>query len=584
MKVRLFKSGSIVGEVQGSVGSDKRLERRAMLVYVGKFDSMDGEVEVTPEHIKKLAENHNADYTRLSAAGAIGPKDCPPVQVDHSTSGWDTVGRVAGPLEVGDFEGNTALFGTLTFLGSDAVERVSDGRWTHLSLGADLEAGKMNEMTVTPFPAAPNASLLSKSKGSVSGKQKYKGRQIGAYYDGEDDGKDEFRPWIDGKAFNVSWEQDYEAIKAAKDFIDDQDEGKKFSKLAKVIGSKTVGDYRIDIEKDSAKGNFYVRVNGSLDLITKDQGEAANRMNELIKKYQSAKFSKGDSMDPKHEKMRKHLMEKENLSEKDADEKLSKMDDEEKEKLSASLAEPPPVAEEKPSDKKMSKESKKKFTELTKSFREGAVKLTLENKKVQLAGRISKLRSEGKVTPAEQKEINLDKLAKLDQASLETVFEVMSQRSPNQVVLGAIGSSKAANMKDVAKAAKDKEMLKEMDESMRFSKGVLKNLSGMPTSMDDKGQQLEGEGGGMPTSMDTVAQLSHMKKLMDGGMHEEAMKHLEGMIAHHQAGAGKEDNSQAGLPDTSMKHLSALAESVEKLQTQFEELVNLASPLLTDEE
>src|ERR1019366_3176174 len=145
MKVRLFKSGSIVGEVQGSVGSDKRLERRAMLVYAGKFDSMDGEVEVTPEHIKRLAENHNADYTRLSAAGAIGPKDCPPVQVDHSTSGWDTVGRVAGPLEVGDFEGNTALFGTLTFLGSDAVERVSDGRWTHLSLGADLEAGKMNE-------------------------------------------------------------------------------------------------------------------------------------------------------------------------------------------------------------------------------------------------------------------------------------------------------------------------------------------------------------------------------------------------------------------------------------------------------
>lgn len=170
-----------------TLGTDK-LDKRAMLVYSGKFDSLDGPVEIKDEHLDKLATTHNSLFSKLSrlATGEVPLKSCPPIQLDHSTSAKDTVGRLVGNLEVGEHQmedGSTvkALYGNVRILGKENVEKVADGRWTNLSIGADLETGKLSELTITPFPAAPDAALLAK----LADKTVYDSAGVTIYQDSE---------------------------------------------------------------------------------------------------------------------------------------------------------------------------------------------------------------------------------------------------------------------------------------------------------------------------------------------------------------------------------------------------------------
>lgn len=166
MIVRL-ESGSFLsapGEKKGNV-----LEKQAMLVYTGKFQSMDGEVEIKDLDLDKLSSNHNSILKKAArlASGEPNPKVYPPIQLDHSKSARDTVGRLIGDLTVGEHELSDgtkvkALLGTVRVLGAENVEKVEDGRWAHLSIGADLKKHLVSELTITPFPAAAEASLLSK--------------------------------------------------------------------------------------------------------------------------------------------------------------------------------------------------------------------------------------------------------------------------------------------------------------------------------------------------------------------------------------------------------------------------------------
>jgi hypothetical protein len=166
MKVSLA-SGNIGLEASSTNQTDKR----ALLVYAGTFKSMDGDVEITPAHIEVLIANHNAKLEKLGEN--VRMADYPPIQLDHSTSAKDTVGRLVGALELGTHEGLVALYGHVRILGQENWEKVADGRWTHLSIGADLETGELQELTITPFPAAKNACLLSQ-KGEVRMSKKLK--------------------------------------------------------------------------------------------------------------------------------------------------------------------------------------------------------------------------------------------------------------------------------------------------------------------------------------------------------------------------------------------------------------------------
>lgn len=462
--VHLIRSAVLLaGEVAGSDDSEKALTKRARFVYEGQFDSMDGPVEVTKEHIENLCQAYNTALAKL-AAGSATMADHPPIQLDHSTSARDTVGRVYdGPLEVGDFEGKAALFGNLRFLGAENVERVRDGRWTHLSLGADLEGAKLNEMTVTPFPAAPKASLLSK----------------------------------------------------------------------------------------------------------------------------------GEPMDEKMAALKKHLMDSEKMSEKDADEKLSKLTDKEKDEMSA-LAFPPPKEDDKGEKEKDSKmaAAKKSFAKLAKGFKDTAGKAATAVSKVQLSAKLNGLRAKGKLTPGEQKEIDLDKLSALGTKAQEFYFETLEKRAP-VIMAGVYGRADAESITKLAGDVKGKQMLGEMLEGMQFSKGVVRKLAGMPTSMtpdntvnkmsmDNIGSDV-GNDSDMPTSMDTVqdmsAHLSHVHKMLSEGQHEEAKAHLEKcMDMCKMQEPGTTVSQPGGTEDPA--HLSALAENVQTLQNQFNQLVELTTPIL----
>src|SRR6267154_240501 len=100
-----LKTGTFEGEA--TVDESKGyLDKKAMLVYTGKFESMDGPVEIKDEDIDKLVENHNSVLKKLGrlAEGISGYKFSPPIQLDHSTSAKDTVGRLVGNLEHGEHE------------------------------------------------------------------------------------------------------------------------------------------------------------------------------------------------------------------------------------------------------------------------------------------------------------------------------------------------------------------------------------------------------------------------------------------------------------------------------------------------
>ncbi len=143
--------------------------RECLLCYEGTHESMDGEVVVTGQQLDHIAVNYNSVLARSSHQNNGKPHDkhCAPVQIDHSESATLTVGRLRNALRTGlhtllSGQVVKGLFGPITILGRENVEKSNDGRWSTVSLSADFDAGIIEELTITAFPAAKEASLLSK--------------------------------------------------------------------------------------------------------------------------------------------------------------------------------------------------------------------------------------------------------------------------------------------------------------------------------------------------------------------------------------------------------------------------------------
>lgn len=145
-----------------------RLEVDALLLHEGTFMSSNaGKVTVTREDLVGMSSNHSS-LVKL-AARRLGKG--PPIQADHSDKAIHTVGRLNGDFEVrqmpitvgGETKELSALVGPLTFLGRENVERVLDGRFSELSVGftGKGDTATVVETSVTPFPAAEGAAILS---------------------------------------------------------------------------------------------------------------------------------------------------------------------------------------------------------------------------------------------------------------------------------------------------------------------------------------------------------------------------------------------------------------------------------------
>lgn len=85
------------------------------------------------------------------------PSKTIPVQLDHSSSAKDTVGKGLKFEKVGN-----EIYADLEFKGKDNVEKINSGLWEKLSCGLkiDDDAMSIREISVTPFPALDDARIL----------------------------------------------------------------------------------------------------------------------------------------------------------------------------------------------------------------------------------------------------------------------------------------------------------------------------------------------------------------------------------------------------------------------------------------
>lgn len=575
----LFEQAS---ENEPSSSVPTSLIRRALLVYEGEFESMDGVVNVGRDELTTLATNHNGHIESASrlAEGKESMKDFPPVQLDHSTSAKDTVGRLIGKLELGQYQTKDgrevmAAYGNVKILGEENVVKVMDGRWTHLSVGVDFEKGKFSELTITPFPAAPEASLLKNRLGAQDAIVK----QTKNY---------DVYEWTPGR-FEIY-------NKKKKEFEDGHwtsvQEAERWAKRILELSSK-------DTEMSKKKNK--VLINGQEPHVQLSEGDK--------------------SMDK--EKMKKHMMEVQKMSEKEAEEKLAKCTEEEMKKMAAEveehekkMAQEKPeekkeMSEEKPEEKKemseakedekkeMSKEEKDEKKDLAKkeeedkkemesaekdkklsAARESIVRLSadfrkafegaqLAAKKGKIVSRLSSLKASAKITPAEIKKIDVERLASQGDETVDLVLKTYEDREP-VVMTGALGSIKADELHRLSNEIR----MSRLEAETRKNMSLLKNT--VKTRMQE-----EEKGGEVSIHVDTTPHVDQeiemaygsVCKMMDEGKLAEAKELLKKYMMKPKS-EGRMDMVEHD------KQLSALAEESIKMQNKFDELQKLAVTLV----
>lgn len=509
------------------------LERKCLLVYPGKFQSLDGEVDVTDEHIERLATTHNSivnSLKRMAEGAGLPMKACPPIQLDHSRSGWDTVGRLVGPVEISDYQledgqNVKALFGTARILGRDNVERVQDGRWTHLSIGADLESGVLSELTITPFPAAANASLLRQAQ-------------------------------LPGRVDEAKWSEAKAA--AHKSYPDLSESNDRFWEIVSTI-YKNMG------------GEFHKTHMGKPDVPAQPAPSTkGDPMKVGFSSYLAEACKMAEEEQKTHiEKMRKRLMDKEQLSAEDADKKLGEMPHEECKRMMDEST------EEEQKEKKLAAltGARTKLTELQGKLTKGADSLRLAARKAGIQSRLSKLKAEAKITPAEIKKLDITKLAAGTDETIAAALDTFSAREP-QVLVGVFGSANATSVKKLSEDRKKAVRMAKMEVEARKNMG--RDIPDTLKRMAEGEEEAE-----VNVHIDTTPHTEYfeageweeMKALMGAGKDEEAKAVFGRVLTRHTKKLTDPASSEEAA------YMGATEDEMKQLQAQVEEAVRLTSVL-----
>lgn len=173
--LKLSMPSGLLGEADSSLDGSDKIIRPAILVHVGEFMSGDGPISFDEERIHSVIDNHNAQINKLAKEYGGFEKmplgAFPPILDQHEQdSNNRIIGRLAALLsfekrDIPKVGKNIPCATTqITFLGSDTVEKVKDGRIYHLSIGINEDDNTLGEVSVVIEPAAPGAMLLSKNK------------------------------------------------------------------------------------------------------------------------------------------------------------------------------------------------------------------------------------------------------------------------------------------------------------------------------------------------------------------------------------------------------------------------------------
>lgn len=569
---------------EGTEVNETSFDRPVMLVYAGKFDSIDGPVEISPEHIDGLCLNHNAILSKVKrmASGDIPMREYPPLQLDHSRSAAHTIGRLVGNLTVGeaDIQGEKkkALFGVVRFLGKENVEKARDGRYTHVSIGADLDPCKINELSVTPFPAAPHAALLANP-------------QEIDYKDFKIFGRPGYFRYESKRSKSVSIDH-WDTIEEVKKVID-----KKEYKMSRRLASYNGVEYQVE-EVETGVYNIYV--NGKK---VSDHAGSPEEVDKEAQRWIDHEKSEGDT--GMHEKLKKHLMEHKKLSEKDAADLAKKMAEHHMKKLgldeekmskhleSADEKEMKRMSDEHDEHEKKLAEGKEDGEKKLTAAKDGMLRLAKEISKSQgevhthirltaIGARLSQLRAQGKITPAEIKKIDTVKLSAMSSDAMEAALATFDAREPVVQFHAVSGTTKAMAIDAVARkyrlARLEVESRLNMPSKRAEAEKLLAQLS--EAEKKDMAQAKGEEGEGEPTKgLLHKVTYEHLEKMLeDAKQHGDLKKHLKHLVDHYHASAVPEEIGPDPMPGD--KRMSALAKSYAELQTKFNELITVVAPAI----
>lgn len=543
------------------------IERDSLLIYTGLHESMEGPVDVNEGHIDLLVANHNARLDKFRKGAAEVPlKACPPLQLDHSTSAAVTVGRVTGQLRKEQFldEETGSLcfgaFGPVRVLGRENVEKVKDGRWIHQSIGADLDVGKLNELSIVPFPAALSASFLSarQARLATNNSAKAEGAKKMTFIERL---KAKFKFSQPEQA--TEREQKLRAYLAAEKGMTDDDACKHMAEMDDESMSKLSGD-----------------------MDAHDQKLAAAAAEEAAK----LSGATGDENTVTTEKKDANLAADPDPKEETEEEKTAKL-------AAAASANGIKLQAAAPaSSSQFSAEEKASFVKMAAGFKATAAGAQLAAKQAQLSARISGLRMSAKITPAEIKKIDLVKLSGENEATIQAIFKSYEDREP-VILAGVIGSSKARTVGELTSEIRMSEIEMRARQNMPFTGGAGKRAK---MAAGKVGKKLSSEGlvdnDADPTA-DPSAQnpnkdpkdeltggvqydlaYAEICRLIDGGDPQAAKAAIAALLTKMKGGdQTKEESLSDGQSETKM---SALAESFKTLHNQFEALVQMVGPKL----
>lgn len=547
-----------------------QIDKKAMLVYCGNFESMDGFVEVKEEHINKLLEKRNSLLSKATRMmnGDVPVSYHPPIQLDHSLSAKDTVGRLVGDFQVGEHVSDDgqkvkALFSVLRFMGKENVERVIDGRWLHLSIGADLETGDFKEITITPFPAAANAMLLSKNKVNMATKTE----------------KHEGKSYKITQGPGVSWYLEIEDIKR----------GPFQSENDAVLAAKQIIDSGV-LNKFTQGGKMFERLKAYLMQTQKLTSEDAHK--KLTEMPENEKKMMEDEEKMKHEKMRKYLMDTKKMMEKDADEMLAGMDMNKIKELMdevdnyekmMKVEQDQKMSEEKGSEQAAQERNKKvmnmskvkeDITRLSSDFRAKQDSFRLATNKSKITTRLSKLRSEAKITPAEIKKIDLTRLSAANDETIDAVLKTYESREP-VIITDIFGSKSSTSTSQVYKQARMSKLEAEIRANMPLlQKTAPQRLNEMPKGYESSPANIHIDV--MPEEMNKEIEEIYAMMDKDSKMAKDMlMKYMTKYMKHMNN--GNMDHEYMMDQD---KHMKEMEDSMKHMQAKFDELSSIASTLV----
>lgn len=565
--IRLLKTGrhACLGALDDGHGvvdyGDESVERRALLVYPGTFQSMDGPVEVTEDNVRSLCSNYNMvmQKGKRTAKGQVALKEFAPIQVDHSEHATHTVGRLMGPLEVAQFDipeqGTTwGLFGTMRFLGKENCDKVKDGRWTHVSIGADLDANKINEVSITPFPAAPFAAMLRKEIHMAADAAKKPYREMtNDELDGER--KEVEKLHVDALTAKGPDDGTTKMLKNQLEQINTEFEARG-NKAVEMTGGMPVPGSPAGTEvesKEEPKGPENLAKDYAYDTALKAFGEAN-------KEFLMAWHEKGGGKLSAAEEPKPGMPEEAKMAGEPAEEEQKAT-----EKVN-------PVAVKDPTQLAR----RARLVTLSKSIKETGKSIHLEENRAKIGSRLRGLRAQAKITPAEAKKIDVARLAATNEATIDAVLSSYESREP-VIITGIYGNANAPDVSSLVKDARKARMTRLEAETRANMSSILseKDAPRMPEADEPKVHRMPNEEAEMSSEAHGThcSHMEHAYKLMEEGKHEEALSKMRACMEHMKQSKMYADTN-----------LTSMAAEVSKLRQQCNDLMKLAAESLQVQE